>query len=255
MIHESELSPPAVTALDIATRTGAAAWLETEGYRRGIELAATHPDVDPTSIVSMVTLPEADGREETDGITPAAMLAEIQRAARRGWMDLPYESPAFQGLNKLVAWALSAGGVEADYTPVFEVGHGTDYERLDRAFERLGCDYEVIEGAASTCRVRPREAATTLGRVLVTLGVPAGKPNPLTTLPAYLAECPESLRRAFAHTYLNNRRSSVDPPAPERNSPAFRRALAAFLTRTIDAPATVVDGRVVLFEEAEGRRS
>ncbi|MDL5360628.1 hypothetical protein [Halalkalicoccus sp. NIPERK01] len=242
-------------AVDIATRTGASVWLETEGYRRGIELAVAHPDVDPDSIASMVTLPEADGRNEPDAIAPAAMLAEIQRAARRGWVDLPYESPAFQGLNKLVAWALSAGGVESDYTPFFEVGHGVDYERLDRAFERIGCDYEAVGGSASTPRVRPREAATTLGRVLVTLGVPIEEPSALTTLPAYLAECPEPLRRAFAYTYLHNRRSSAEPPAPERNSPAFRRALAAFLTRTLDAPATVTDGRVVLAGETEECRS
>lgn len=248
MIHESGMSSPVVTAVDIATQTGASVWLDTEGYRRGIELAVAHPDVDPASIASVVALPETDG---SDATPPTVMLAEIQRAARRGWVDLPYESSAFQGLNKLVAWALSAGGVDPDYTPFFEVSHGVDYERLDRAFERIGCDYEAVGGSTSACRVRPRETATALGRVLVTLGVPVGEPSVLTTLPAYLAECPEHLRRAFAYTYVHNRRSSAEPPAPERNSPAFRRALAAFLTRTTGESATVTDGRLVLSAGAD----
>ncbi|WP_238532754.1 hypothetical protein [Halalkalicoccus jeotgali] len=243
------MSPRAVTAFDVASHTGPAAWLDSEGYRRGIELAVAHPEVEPDAIASMVALP-ADAT--ADGCSPATMVAEIQRAARRGWLDVSYDSPAFAGLNKLVAWALSAGGVEADYTPFFEVGHGTDYERLDRAFERIGCGYEPVCGGAPH-RVEPREAATALGRVLATLGVPVGDPNTLTTLPAYLSECPDSLRRAFAYTYLNSRDRAATAPAPERNSPAFRRALAAFLTRTVDGTVTILDGAVFV-TGIEGRR-
>ncbi len=243
MIREGEMSTPVLTAIDIAAHTGTACWLDVEGYRRGVELAASHPDVDPDSIAAMVALPEADGGDGPETPTAPAMLAEIQRAARRGWVDLPYDSPAFQGLNKLVAWALSAGRVAPDYTPTFEVRHGTDYERLDRAFDRLDCHYEPVNGA-TTRRVRPREAATALGRVLVTLGVPVGEPGEKTALPEYLATCPPSLGRAFAHTYLNNRTSLADPPACERNSPAFCRALAAFLSRTTGEPVAIVDGEL-----------
>lgn len=240
MLHEKGGTAPAVTAVDVVSRTAAGGWLETD-YRSGVELAATHPEIDPESIAAAFS----EG-VETD-ICPITMVAEIQRAARRGWIDRPYESPAVRGINRLVAWIFSAGYITAEYTPYFGVRHGTDYERLDRAFDRLRCRYEPVgsDGERRRC-VRPREAATALGRVLATLGAPVGPPTERTTLPTYLTECPTSLREAFACTYLNNRvrYTGSKRPACERRSPAFRRELAAFLTRIDDDPTTASDGEI-----------
>ena len=231
MTDEDETPPPVLSAVDIAVHTGGAVWKEGAGCRRGIELASLYPEVDPRSIAATISIPESN---ELD-TTPATMLAEIQCATRRGWVSLPYDSPAFYGINTLVAWTLSAGSLGRDYTPYFGIRHGTDYERLDRAFERLQSRYERADADAQfTERVRPREAATSLGRVLATLGVPIEPPTEGTTLPAYLHDCPPPLQRAFSHTYLNNRArySEGKLPACERRSPVFRRELGAFLSHT-----------------------
>lgn len=231
MTHEEKPSSLVLSPIDIAVHTGGVAWGEGERWRRGIELASMDSKVDTRSVASTVPLSVSDRSYTT-------MVAEIQQATRKGWVELPYDSVAFYGINTLVAWALSAGYLAADYTPYFGIQHGTDYERLDSAFERLQSQYEPA-GATTQFRqqVRPREAASSLGRVLATLGVPVGQPTDRTTLPAYLSECPHSLQRAFSHTYLNNRVHYDDakPPACERQSPVFRRELAAFLSR-VDEP-------------------
>lgn len=246
MLHENDRSPPVVRAVDVAVRTDGSVWGEIEGHRRGVELAATHPDVDPTSIASMLPVCE-DGAAGGNGSEPAAVLREIQQAARRGWIDCPSESSVFQGCNKLVAWVFSAGYITVGYTPYFAVRHGTDYERLDCAFARLRCGYELVnEGLVR--RVRPDATPTALGRLLATLGAPVGPPTGRTTLPDYLADCPPSLRRAFVYTYLNNRALYPEGAVPvcERASPQFRRELTALLARTTREAAA--DGATVTFE-------
>lgn len=247
MIDENGAVSPPLTAIDIAVRTGTDGRVEADAYRHCIELAATYPEIDPESLVATLS-----GTVESD-IGSTTMVVEIQRAARQGWVGLPYHSPKFQGLNKLVAWALSAGHVAPDYVPSFEIRHGSDYERLDRAFDRLGCEYEPVD--ESPRRVRPTEMATTVGRILVTLGVPVGEPNVRTTLPEYLSDCPDSLRREFAYTYLNNRTRSADsyPPACEQRSPSFRRELAAFLTHVTGESIPIIDDELVLRSEITSR--
>lgn len=224
MIHDNVDTSSALTAADVAIRTGPTDWSDPEEYL---------PEDALTALEEFDSDTDGADPKVTDVIDhPAAVIMEIQQATQRGWVDIRYGSPAFQGLNILVAWLLSAGRIERDYTPVFEIRHGTDYERLDRAFDRVGCEYTRLDGPR--LRVRPGEASATLGRVLVTLGVPRGEPDTRTVLPSYLSECPDPLRRTFARTYLNNRarRADSDPPAPEQRSPAFRRAMAAFLTQT-----------------------
>lgn len=246
MLHEEDRSLPVVRAVDVAVRTDGSVWGEVEGHRRGVELAATHPEVDPGSIASMIRVDE-DGAAGGNGSEPTAILREIQRAARRGWLDCPPESPVFQGCNKLVAWVFSAGYITTEYTPYFAVRHGTDYERLDCAFARLRCGYELA-GEGSVRRVRPDVAPTALGRLLATLGAPVGPPTERTALPDYLADCSPSLRRAFVYTYLNNRAQYPpgEVPACERDSSRFRRELMALLARTTREAAA--DGATVMFE-------
>lgn len=237
MIHDNVDAMSALTAVDIAIRTGPAEWFDPEGYQsEGV----------PTRIGKLSSGKGSANPEETEAIDhPAAVITEIQRATQRGWVNIQYGSPAFQGLNVLVAWVLSAGRIEHDYTPIFEIRHGIDYERLDRAFDRLGCEYTSLNGPKP--HVQPSEAAITLGRVLVTLDVPRGEPDARAVLPSYLSECPDPLRRTFARTYLNNRarRAGSDPPATERHSPAFRRALAAFLTQTTGEEVETTDEGLV----------
>lgn len=227
MIPEMGASVSVLTPGNIATRTGATDNRETDGYRFGVELASRHPEIDPESLAEMLSLSagaDADIR---------STIADVHRAVRQGWTDLTYESSTFRGLNKLVAWIFSAGYVTRGYTPYFEIRHGADYERLDRAFDRLQCGYEPDGvGAYPPWRARPKEAATALGRVLVTLGAPLGPPTERTTLPGYLDECPEPVRNEFAYTYLNNRTQypGAERPNCERQSPTFRREIGTVLT-------------------------
>lgn len=246
MTRESHGPMPPLSPVDIAARTAGSHWQEVDAYWRGAELAASCPDDDLDSIISLLDPAKLSDERATDSQSPASMLAEIQRIARRGWIDLPYESPAFYGLNKLVAWVLSAGYITTDYTPYFGIRHGADYERLDCAFDRLQCQYELSGTADQPPRcVRPAEVATALGRVLAVLGTPVGLPTKRTTLPSYLSECPIALQEAFAYTYLNNRAqySEPDRPSCEERSPAFRRELGAFLVRIREDPMTV-SGRI-----------
>ncbi|WP_331233292.1 hypothetical protein [Natronorarus salvus] len=249
---ETDLSPRAVCPLSVACRLGGERWRRSRDRRSLVEFVSENPDVDLDSLDGLSTISVTDGDAD-----PGEVLETVRAIASAGLLPLTYDDDRFEGLNRLVAWLLSAGHVESSsHVPYFEIHHGMDYERLDRAFVRIGHGYERAEATSNgSSVVRPREAASALGRVFLTLGVPEGPHSSARRLPPYLERCPPPLRTTFAHVYLNNRGREREGAIEvvEEGPEDYRRALAALFGEVCDAPVSVVDDRIVLSPIAVGR--
>lgn len=215
-------------------------WERVEEYQRVLEFTGEHPNKGSAAVASAVELPRGRIRPWIDDDARPDPVRGVQIAEEHGWLDLEWTEPPFTGLNVLVAWIFSGGSIEAEwFVPLFALDDSGADERLERAFQAIGLEYELLREDATNraTEARPTEAASVLGRLLHALGAPVGAKNRDTalTLPDYLEDSPYPVRLPFGRTYVQNRQTARPdrPNTPvqiaEERSPAYRRQLVAFL--------------------------
>lgn len=134
------------------------------------------------------------------------ILRGIEKARDCGWLDLDYDDEEFRSLNKLVAWVFSGGSIsEENYTPIFSVESPKKQNEIEKIFEELDVDFEIIYRDGRGTEAKLKEGVI-LGRTLSALGAPTGnKAEKNLSLPVYLDNALYQVKRDFAYIYLLNR--------------------------------------------------
>ncbi|MFC6975667.1 hypothetical protein ACFQL1_14990 [Halomicroarcula sp. GCM10025709] len=132
----------------------------------------------------------------------------MQVAEGHGWFDLSWETPMCHTLTIAVAWIFSGGSINEMWAPSFAVTENTR-AFADSVYEALGVGARTVrsddDGRAT--ELLPAADGSVLGRVLSALGAPTGSktPDSEVSLPPWLSEAPDDVRRAFAQTFVFNR--------------------------------------------------
>lgn len=155
----------------------------------------------------------------------------------------------------LVANVYSGGTIHTNYTPKFTLNDDGHDATVIKALELAGSGYRTEESGTSQAVV-PGEDAIALGRVLTVLGAPMGRKTEIEglSLPWYLDDAPESVRKRFVDSYLENR-ALTDPTTDsiqimEDRSQSYREELAELIESVTGERVTVGDESVTLSAEA-----
>lgn len=218
-------------------------------YQDFQEYTASHPNAGSQKIASALGVKRSHIRRWTDGAVPYVVQG-LQTAETSGWIPMEFESQQFSTMNKLVAWVFSSGSIHGErWLPSFVVDDDQQRARLTQLLDSVGCD--VTEAESSREKVSGTELAPTpngaiLGRVLQTLGAPAGleKRTVGVTLPAYLDEAPPFIRHGFLKTYLRNRQRDRDRDEPwlsfgEDRHERYQRQLVALIEDVTGESASI----------------
>ncbi|SNZ06487.1 hypothetical protein SAMN06269185_1187 [Natronoarchaeum philippinense] len=233
-------NPSLITDADLARTYHSGAYEDPyeriEDYRRVIEYAAEHPNRGSQAIATALELPRGRIRPWVDSDAKPDPMRGVEAAERNGWLRLAYDDPEFRALNRLVAWVFSGGSIaETNFTPKFTVESDAEADQLRSDFETLGVEptTERDDDPDRATELRPTEHGTVLGRVLHVLGAPVAHKNPDATisLPAYLDDAPDVIRRDFVDVYLSNRAVDFEDKrmlqVTEQRSSEFLNELAA----------------------------
>lgn len=235
-------------------------WECVQDYLRVIEYTNDNPFDVSTTVANALDLPRGRVQSWMDGSRPNCVRG-IRVAEEAGWLDAEIDSPAFRGLNVLVAWVLSGGSIGRDgFVPTF-VAANEHADVLHRAADLVGISLETSQSQDryDGAEFRPTDAGSVLGRVLHVLGAPLGRKNRTTdlTLPAYLDDAPDTLVREFTATYVVNRGT----PLPNRGgaiqvkedrSGAYLDSLAGLFQEATGRPVTSGESGVYLDADAAG---
>ncbi|ELZ12113.1 hypothetical protein C478_10953 [Natrinema thermotolerans DSM 11552] len=218
------------------------AWAAVEQYRRAITYHTDNPDAE------IATLMRVSGASRnsivswiTDGATPPPVKG-LYTAYDYSVVTVPPED--ITALNVLAAHALTAGSIsEHNYQPTFTVDAPAN-SLAANALELLGFGCQELENGAadSNPTIGPATDAAILGRALTVLGVPTGNKTDYEdlSLPPYLHDAPDPVRRQFVDIYLENR--------------ARPKAGSAGLIITEDRPQSYREMLAELIESVAGER-
>lgn len=260
---------PLVSPKDLArtysSRSYADPWELVEDYWRVMDYAARNTNLGSSALASRLDLPRSRIRPwvrkpdaESKPARPDPVRA-IQVAEGHNWIPAQYENETFSALSRAVAWIFSGGSIDTErFVPLFTVGGESELADLDALLDELGVGRTVCreteDGRAA--EYRPARDASVLGRVLFLLGAPTGTKNTSAsiTLPAYLDDAPESIRREFADVYLKNRGQRYDHKATihfrEDRSTDYLDALAALIADVSGERVTRSDRNVIVSADA-----
>ncbi|WP_265109621.1 hypothetical protein [Halosolutus halophilus] len=234
------------------------AWMAVREYRDVIRYQTENPDKGYTAIANALDLPKGRVRSWTDGKTPN-VVAGIETARDRGWIDVGYEDDAFLALNALVAGIFSGGSIiRTNWIPKWTLNEQGYHSYIVDALELADVGYTTHEEADENSgpTIRPADDGAILGRVLCVLGAPIGKKSELDdiTLPWYLDDAPTDVREMFVHSYIANRgygdRESARIQIIEDRSQSYRKSLAALLEDVAGAPVTLGDRSITISADA-----
>jgi len=180
------------------------------------QLRAKYPDAGSSKLSTKLGVPRSTIRKWVDdGATPYVVQG-LQTAETRGWIPMEFDSETFHAINKVVAWVMSSGTINADRWGVqFVVDGDDDRSRLEATLSTLGLETVEPEKPGTDLRgtvLSPTPDGSVLGRVLYSLGAPTGadKRNRDVVLPPYLDRVPARIRREWLVEYLRNRERTRD---------------------------------------------
>lgn len=190
------------------TSSTASSWQLVQEYRRVQAYAAEHPEQGSSAVAEALGLPRSRIRGWVDGDGRPDAQRGIEIAERRGWLDLGCGSAMARTMTVLVAWIFSGGSITDNWIPSLSVDSpGTEALAHD-ALGAAGVDSTTVraDDPERATEVRPTDAGSVLGRLLVVLGAPRGaKSDADLSLPEWIHEAPREQRLTFARTYVWNR--------------------------------------------------
>ncbi|RDZ63875.1 hypothetical protein C5B90_12245 [Haloferax sp. Atlit-12N] len=235
-------------------------WEYVLQYRETLDYAAANPNKGSTAVSTALGLPRSRVREWMDGSVPDVVRG-LNTAIERGWVPDSLRQPAARALNRLVAAVFATGSIALEnYRPSFVVDEATRDTVAD-ALTTLGTGHRTIhtDDERRATELVPRRDAAVLGRVLAAAGAPVGPKAQLEalSLPAYLDDAPLSIQVDFVEVYVDSRGTELDgkatTPLLEQRNDAFRRELAALVSRVTDEPVSVGTNGVYLSATAARR--
>ncbi len=216
MSDDAPLVSPGDLARTYRSRAYTDPWELVEDYWRVMDYSARRPDLGSQALASRLDLPRSRIRPwvrkpdaDRKPSRPDPVRA-IQVAEGHDWIPAHYDGETFPALSRAVAWIFSGGSIDTEWNvPLFTVGGESELADLEALLTELGvgCAISRETEAGRAAEYRPVRDASVLGRVLSLLGAPVGTKNmdaPIT-LPDYLDDAPDSIRREFVAVYLRNR--------------------------------------------------
>ncbi|POG55519.1 hypothetical protein [Haloferax marisrubri] len=235
-------------------------WEYVLQYRETMDYVAANPDKGSTAVGTALDLPRSRVREWMDGSVPDVVRG-LNTAIDNGWVPDTLRQPAARALNRLVAAVFATGSIALEnYRPSFVVDEATRDAVVD-ALTTLGAGHRTIhtDDERRATELVPRRDAAVLGRVLTAAGAPVGPKAQLEalSLPTYLDDAPLSIQVDFVEIYVDSRGTELDgkatTPLLEQRNEAFRRDLAALVSRVTDEPVSVGANGVYLSATAARR--
>ncbi|QCS42643.1 hypothetical protein [Natrinema versiforme] len=231
-------------------------WEVVNQYRRAITYHADNPKAGIGEIVRVADASRVSVQSWIDdGATPSVVQG-LYTAHEYDWIGVTYED--LTPLNILAASVYSSGTISIhNWHPTFSVDD-IENSLVLNALELIGVGHQDVETGAdqSGPAVRPATDAAVLGRVLSVLGVPAGSkatPDDLS-LPWYLEEAPESVRKRFVDIYLENRAhpkpDSAGLQISESRPRSYREELAELIESVAGESVTATDSTVMISADA-----
>lgn len=254
--------PPFATERELAntyaSRSYDTAYQRVLLYRKVQRAKTRHPEKGSHALATKLEVDRNAIREWVDGESVPTPVRAIQIADRHGWLAIDYDSPAFEPLNRLVAWVFSGGSINAEANvPVFVINGSSDANALRDDLDTLGVGHTTLhaDDPDRSSEIQPAEDGAILGRVLALLGAPVGsKAGADLSLPAYLDDAPEWVRRDFVDVYLSNRGQRHPDKATmtlrETRSQAYLQSLATLLREVSGESVTVSEQNVILSADA-----
>ncbi|PCR89418.1 hypothetical protein [Natrinema ejinorense] len=228
-------------------------WSAVKQYRRAVTFSVDNPETSIGDIASAADAPTERIRPWIDEGAVPPVIQGLYSSHSHDWIGVTYDN--LTPLNVLVANVYSGGTIHTNHTPKFTLNDDGHDATVIKALELAGTGYRTEESGTSQAVV-PGEDAIALGRVLTVLGAPMGRKTEIEglSLPWYLDDSPESVRKRFVDSYLENR-ALTDPTTDsiqimEDRSQSYREELAELIESVTGERVTVGDESVTLSAEA-----
>ncbi|QCC59435.1 hypothetical protein NP511_13545 [Natrinema thermotolerans] len=231
------------------------AWAAVKQYRRVIAYHRDNPDA---GIAELMRISGAARNSVVswidDGATPLVAQG-LYKAHDYKLLGVDYDE--ITPLNILVAAALSAGTIDArNYQPTFTV-ESLENSLVVNSLELIGVGSQELEnGTGDAPTVGPAADAAIIGRALHVLGVPLGSKTNAgeLSLPSYLEDAPDAVRKRFVDIYLENRgQPHVDNAGlaiKEDRPRTYQEQLASLIESVAGESVTVADSGVMVSADA-----
>ncbi|OLZ39860.1 hypothetical protein A6E15_02165 [Natrinema saccharevitans] len=231
-------------------------WTVVQQYRRVRTFAADNPTAGVATIAAATNTPT--GRVDpwvAKDTTPRAVQA-LYTAHEHDWIGVTYDD--ITPLNVLVANVYAGGTIPRDkFEPEFTLRADPETASVVAALELAGVGWtETAAGPDTSQTVAPAQDGAVLGRVLAVLGAPVGAKTEIDnlSLPWYLEDAPESVRKRFVDSYLENR-ALTDPTTDsvqimEDRPQTYLAELGDLIASVAGEPVTVGDRAVTLSASA-----
>lgn len=222
-------------------------------------VSANNPNAGSSSLANKLGVPRSNIRRWTDDGAAPYVVQGLETAELRDWIPMSFDSVEFRAINRLVAWVMSSGTIHADGWDVqLVVDDDDDRERLQGTLDLidLGTTEPDNPGTAlngTVLGVTPD--GSVLGRVLHSLGAPTGsqKRDGDVSVPPYLENGPEDIRRGWLITYLRNRRRTKDDSwisFGEDRPESFQREFVEFVESVTGESASYSQSDIYISKDA-----
>lgn len=203
-----------VSARDLAdtynSQSYESAWQAVEQYQRVIDYTADHPGKGSSAVANALDLPRSRIRSWVDADGRPDPVRGIETAHSHDWLPITTDSNRLDSWARATAWLLSSGSIDTTrHVPMFVADSTIEQNRLDSLLDHLDVSTRTVHADSDdrATEATPSEHASVLGRLMVCLGVHAGRKTSESdiTLPAFLSDAPADARCAFAREYVHQR--------------------------------------------------
>lgn len=232
-------------------------WTRVEQYREVMDYAAKNPNAGSSAVASAVEQPRGRIRPWLDGSRPDVVRG-LETATEHGWLDPDPQGAMARALVELAAHVMAGGSIDSRHVPQVSVGRRVDADEIEAVYRALGVRskrrHAEREGRAT--EIVPREAGSVLGRCLISIGVPQGSKQDITSLPRVAVDGSIQHRVSFASVYARHRAASYEDKdtvrIQEDRPRAYLDALGA-LFRDVTGEAVSVSNLGVTLSAAAAR--
>jgi hypothetical protein len=215
------------------------AWDIIEAFEEVQQVRAKYPERGSSFIAQKAGYPRSWIRRWVDDNAIPYPYQGLQTALSHGWLDLTPGDEQTRALVALVGYVLGRGGIKIEkYGPSVSAGWRVTVGELHDAFAAVGVDSHTVstDDPDRLAQVRPRKDGSVLGRVLVVLGVPAGREaRGREQLPPILDAMDIQTQARFCEVFVRQRGldshyESFEPTRVLVNRPKrFKREFAALV--------------------------
>lgn len=230
------------------------AWKIVNQYRRATSYAARH-DLKSGAASTALGLPQSRIQGWIDDNRPPNVVRALNVAREKGWVGCTYTDDVFAGLNALVAKLYTSGALwEHSMRLEFWPKSPREFEEITTAFETADAEYNLRHNDDGTVEeIRSSNDGIVLVRVLGILGAPIGKKaDQELTLPDYLEDAPDEIRRDFLRVYIGERAVGTGGQIVvlEKRAHAYLEDLCTLIEDVTGTTAEHVDRQLTLTPDA-----